>query len=62
MIQKDKFNLANTFDFSIALMNFEDGIPTLQKRPLQTIGDRVRLIDNLENKGYHIISKEDLMI
>lgn len=54
--EKRLFNLANDIEFYDACMDFEDGIPTMRKnRPLQTIGDRIRLIKCLEKHGFTIV-------
>ena len=61
MNDKEKFELANSSDFYIALMNFEDTVPRLQTRPFQTIKDRENLIDLLEKQGFHIVRKSTLV-
>ena len=56
MSKSEKFELANDIDFWDACMDFNDGKKELQRNPLQMVGDRIRLIECLEAKGF-IISK-----
>lgn len=57
MIEESYFKLANDFDFYEALMDAEDGKPPLQRNSFQTIGDRVRLLKELEKRGFTITRK-----
>lgn len=52
-----KFNIANDLDFYEAIMEAVDGAAPGQKNPIQTIGDRIRLIKCLEKHGYTIVKK-----
>lgn len=51
------FKTANDMEFYDACLDFMDGVREGQKNPLQTVGDRMRLIECLENKGF-IITRE----
>lgn len=55
MTDKDKFDLANDINFYGACMATYDGAKPLQKNCLQTLGDRVRLITELEKSGFTIV-------
>lgn len=48
------FKMANDSAFIDAIMDAEDGAPSLQRSKFKTIGDRVRLIKELEKRGYII--------
>lgn len=50
-----KFNAANDFQLSIALSDFEFEQPPLRRNLFQTIGDRVRFIEKMENNGFAIV-------
>lgn len=52
---QDKFKLANDLDFSFAIMDAEEGKRPLAQNAFQTIGDRIRLIEELEKRGFHIV-------
>lgn len=54
LTENEKFKLANDTDFYDAIMDAEDGKPPLQKSPFKTIGDRMRLITELEKRGFVI--------
>lgn len=54
---EDDFEIANDFDFYEACANFYDGKTPLQRNPVQMIGDRVRLIKCLREKGFIIKRK-----
>ena len=51
----EKFEIANDTEFYIAIDDAQNGKPALQSRPFQTIGDRIRLIECLEQQGYKLI-------
>jgi hypothetical protein len=55
MTNVEKFTLANDVDFYVACMEFYESKNILQRNPLQTIGDRVKLIECLEKHGFTII-------
>jgi len=59
MSSKEKFEIANDLDFWDACMDFYDGNKPLQRNPLQMIGDRIRLIECLEAKGFTIVKIKD---
>ena len=52
--EKQKFSMANDIAFSTALLDVVDGAPKWQTNPLQNIGDRIRLITELEKAGFII--------
>jgi hypothetical protein len=54
LTRDQKFSLANDPDFVLAIMDSEDGAPVLQTQKFQTIGDRMRLIEKMEARGFFI--------
>lgn len=58
--EKEKFNLANDFDFSFAVWEAEAGRRPLTQWSFQRIGDRIRLIDELEKAGFSIVKTKTL--
>jgi hypothetical protein len=55
MEEIEKYKLANDIRFIDAIMTAQEGAPILQKDKFKTIGDRVRLISELEKKGFKIV-------
>jgi hypothetical protein len=55
MSNTERFQIANDIDFYDACLDFYDGKKPLQKNPMQTVSDRIRLIECLEAKGFTII-------
>ena len=53
--KEEKFELANDINFTLAMMDAESGREPLNKFSFNTIGDRVRLLDKLEESGFVII-------
>lgn len=51
----EKFTLANDLDFYNACADFIDGKKALQRNPLQNVGDRARLLEELEKHGFTVI-------
>lgn len=52
--EKENFEIANDLHFWDACMDFMDGIKTATTNPLKTVGDRMRLISDLEKNGFTI--------
>ena len=58
MSKEELFEIANDIDFWDACMDFNDGKKELQRNPLQMVGDRMRLIECLEAKGFTIVKSK----
>lgn len=52
--EKEVFEMANDLDFYIAIDEAIQRSRPGQTNPMKTIGDRVRLIRELEKKGFEI--------
>jgi len=52
--ESEKFKLANDIEFYGACLDFMDGIDPERKNHLSRVGDRIRLITDLENNGFAI--------
>ena len=55
MNENDKFDLANDIKFLIAVETAQNDKPPLQTNPFNSIGDRIRLITELEKQGFKIV-------
>ncbi len=55
LTEKEKFELANDIDFSLAIFDAEEGRSALAKYSFNTIGDRIRLINELEKRNFKIV-------
>lgn len=55
LTEKEKFELANDVDFSLAMFDAEDGRSALVSYSFNTIGDRIRLINELEKRNFKIV-------
>ena len=55
MNENEKYELANNVKFLIAIENAQNYKPVLQTQPFMTIGDRARLISELEQQGFKIV-------
>ena len=51
---KEALDMANDFDFYLAIDEAMHGSRPGQTNPMQMIGDRIRLIRELEKKGFEI--------
>jgi len=65
MDKKYQFELATSSALFIATMNFDDSCkdianPIGKRNNLLTTGDRVKLMDFLEEQGFYIVPKETL--
>jgi len=52
-----KFKLANDLDFTLAIMDAESTKNPLSQYSFSTVGDRIRLIEFLEDNGFTIVKK-----
>lgn len=62
MNKEERFQMANDFDFYCAVTDAIDGANPLQRNPFHTIGDRMRLIEELEKQGFVITKVEKVAI
>jgi len=58
--EREIFEIANDFNFSEACNDFHDNSSALQRNKFQTIGDRIRFIQELEKNGFTITKIKDL--
>lgn len=55
LTKKEKQDLANDLDFCSAILEATRGARPLQEDPFHTIADRIRLLEELEKRGFRVV-------
>lgn len=58
--EREIFEMANDVDFLLAIEEAQEGKSPMQRRPFNTIGDRMRLIKELKKHGFEIVKVKQL--